>query len=320
MYRRLKLPFWLSLTLSLLLINSLWGVNDDAGTTGFAPLKIVISARADAMGGAMMGIEKNPDGMQFNPSSIIRLASSELTSTYMNYFVSTQGGSLQYIYAKDPFIAWGFMLKYLNFGSMERTEISQQGDLIETGETFGAQNLIAAVSMASFVSPMIDLGGTVKLIYDQIDDSSASAVLIDAGLFHHPENERIKVGLGFRNLGLQMSHYSETAYKESLPFVAAAGISYRFGEKLLSSLDVSKASGENIALSVGMEYQLYPSFKLRGGFASNATDGNVGGLLGWTSGASLGAAWDWHKHQISYSLSSTGDLGMVNQLSLSYRF
>lgn len=320
MLRKSKHLLLLSWALSLLFLCPLFAVNEDAGTAGFAPLKITMSARADAMAGAQMGLVKNPEGMQFNPASIIRLSSSEISSTYINHFVDTQGGALQAVYAKDPFIAWGFMLKYLNFGSMERTEISPGGDLVETGETFGAQNLIAGVSMARFVSPMIDLGGSVKIVYDQIDDQSAAAVVLDAGLIHHPANERIKVGLGFRNLGFQLSSYSETGYKESLPFTIAGGFTYSLNDKLLGSVDLSKSTGENLVAALGAEYLLYPSFSLRGGYRSDGGDANVGGSWGWSSGVSLGAGWNWNNYQLSYSLSSTGDLGMVNQLSLNYKF
>lgn len=320
MYNKSKLVLWTSLAFSLLVAYPLMAVNEDAGTAGFAPLKIVMSARAEAMGGSQMGVVQNADGVQFNPASILRLPVSEISTTYTNHFVDTQGGALQAIYAKDPFIAWGFMLKYLNFGSMERTEISDQGDLIETGETFGAQNLIASVSMARFVSPMIDLGVSAKLIYDQIDGESASAVMLDAGLMHHPANERIKVGIGLRNLGFQLSSYTESGYKESLPVTFAGGVSYKFGERLLGSVDISKATGENVVASLGGEYQLYPNFQIRGGFRSDAGDANIGGSLGWTSGLSLGAGWTWYHYHFSYSLSSSGDLGLVNQLSLNYKF
>jgi len=320
MFRRLKLSLLLSLALSLGLIGTINAINEDAGTAGFAPLKVSISARAAAMGQAMMGLEKNPDGMQFNPASIIRLDQSEISSTYVNYYVDTNGGAVQFVRSKDPFTAYGFQLKYMNFGTMERTEISQQGDLIETGETFGAQNIIAGFSLAKFVSPMIDLGGSIKVVYDQIDDSSAMAVVLDGGLFHHPVNDRIKVGLGFRNLGLQLTHYSDSEYKETLPFIAAAGVSYRFGERVISSLDISKATGENIVAGLGLEYNLNDAFLLRGGFSSDAGDGNIGGNWGWTSGLALGAAWNWRNYQISYGLSSGGDLGLLNQLSLNYKF
>lgn len=310
----LKILFWLSLALTL--STTLSAVNDDAGTAGFAPLKIIYSARANALGQAMMGVAQNPDGMQFNPASIIRMKNSQVGSTFMNYYSGANGGALQYIKAKDTFSAWGLMLKYLNFGSMERTEVSQNGDLIETGESFGAQNIIAGFSMSRFLSPMLDVGGSLKVVFDQIDDESASAVLLDLGLIHHPANPKIKVGAGIRNLGKQISYYSPDKYDESLPFTMAAGISYQFNEQIMSSFDLSKSTGESFVAKLGLEYQLNPDFILRGGFKTNAGDGNVNGAWGWSSGLSLGAGWNWRNIQLNYGLASTGDLGLINQLSI----
>lgn len=315
---KLKILFWLSLALTL--SAPLAAVNDDAGTVGFAPLKIIYSARANAMGQAMMGVVQNPDGMQFNPATIIRMKDSQVNSTFMNYYSGANGGSVQYIKAKDTFSAWGLMLRYLNFGSMERTGISQNGDLIETGETFGAQNIIAGFSMSRFISPMIDAGGTVKVVFDQIDNESAAAVMLDLGLVHHPANKKIKVGAGIRNLGKQVSYYSSDKYDESLPFTMAAGISYQLSDQLLSSFDLSKSAAESFVGKLGLEYLLNPDFTLRGGFKSNAGDGNVGGAWGWTSGLSLGAGWNWHNMQLNYGLASTGDLGMINQLTVNLNF
>ncbi len=308
------------MALIIALSPALNAINEDAGTVGFGPLKIVYSARANAMGQAMMGVIQNPDGMQFNPASIIRMDKSQINSTFMTYYADSQGGAIQYIKAQNTFAAYGLTLRYLNFGSMERTEISQQGDLIETGETFGAQNIIAGFTMSRFISPQIDLGGTIKLVFDQIDGESAGAILLDGGLIHHPFNDKIKVGVGFRNLGRQVLYYTDEKNNESLPFTFAAGLSYKFKEKTLTSFDISKCAGDNFIAKIGLEHRLNPAFVIRGGFQSSAGEGHVGGDLAWTSGLSLGAGWTWKSTQVDYGLSSTGDLGLVNQLTLRYLF
>jgi len=41
-----------------------------------------------------------------------------------------------------------------------------------------ASHLIATASLAKFISPAIDAGGSVKVIYDMLDDTSAAAVLL----------------------------------------------------------------------------------------------------------------------------------------------
>lgn len=298
----------------------LLAVNDDAGTTGFASLKNVYSARAVAMGQSLTGETGNPDGIHFNPASIIKINGNELGSTFTSAFVGSQGGQLQFLWPKDRFTAWGFALKYVNMGRMERTEVDQNGDLVSTGETFGASNIVASASLAKYISDAIDLGGTLKVIYDQIDNSSATAAILDLGLIHHPVNDRIKVGVSLRNIGFQLTTYSDTAGREKLPFTMAAGITYLFNPRLMASFDVSKATGENILAKAGVEYELTPAFDLRGGFRTNASDGYNGGTFAFLSGLSLGAGWKWNKYRIDYGVSSYGDLGWINQISLNYEF
>ncbi|MDD4223011.1 MAG: PorV/PorQ family protein [Candidatus Cloacimonetes bacterium] len=305
--------------LSLCLLPLL-AVNDEAGTTGFASLKNVYSARAIAMGQSLTGQTGNPDGLHFNPASIIKIDGNEVGTTYTNAFVGSQGGQLQYLWPKNRFTAWGFALKYLNLGLMERTEVDQNGDLVSTGETFGASNIVASASLAKYISDALDVGGTAKVIFDQIDSSSATAAMLDLGIIHHPANEKLKVGLSLRNIGFQVTRYSGSDSRETLPFTFAAGMTYDFTPGLMASLEVGKATGENIVAKAGVEYELTPAFDLRGGFRTNASDGYNGGSFALLSGLSLGAGWKSDRYRVDYGVSSYGDLGWINQISLSYEF
>ncbi len=318
-YSKSKILLLAALTLSTCVLPLL-AVNDDAGTTGFASLKNVYSARAIAMGQSLTGETGNPDGLHFNPASIIKIDGNEVGTTYTNAFVGSQGGQLQFLWPKNRFTAWGFALKYMNMGLMERTEVDQNGDLVSTGETFGASNIVASASMAKYISDALDVGGTVKVIYDQIDNNSATAGMLDIGIIHHPANEKLKVGLSLRNIGLQITRYTDSGYKEKLPFTFAAGMTYDFNPQILASLEIGKATGENIVAKAGVEYLLNPAFALRGGFRTNASDGYNGGTFAFASGLSLGAGWNWNKYRIDYGVSSYGDLGWINQISLNYEF
>lgn len=308
-----------ALTLSLCLLP-LAAVNDNAGTTGFASLKNVYSARAIAMGQSLTGEDQSPEGLHFNPASIIRIDGNEVGTTYTNAFVGSQGGQLQFLWPKDRFTAWGFALKYMNMGRMERTEVDQNGDLVSTGETFGASNILASATLTKWMSDALDLGGTVKVIYDQIDNSAATAAMLDLGIIHHPANERLKIGLSLRNLGFQLSRYTGSDQRESLPLTFSAGMTYDFNPRLMASLEIGKATGEDIVAKAGVEYELTPAFDLRGGFRTSAADGYNGGTFAFLSGLSLGAGWKWERYRIDYGVSSYGDLGWINQLSLNYEF
>lgn len=319
MYLKLK-NFWLPVLLFSLAASPLAAVNATAGTTGFAALKVVYSARALALGQALTGQAENPDGLHYNPASIIRIDGNEISSTYANSFLGAQGGQLQYLWPKNRFTAWGFALRYMNYGSFDRTEMNQQGDLVEDLGTFGASTIIASASVAKYVSDAVDLGATLKTVWDKIDDSSATAILVDLGGIHHPANSHVKVGGSIRNLGLQTSYYTSGRYKEKLPLTFAAGITYRLNSQLWGTAEVSKASAENAIVKLGMEYELNPALQLRGGLRSNAAEGYNGGTFSFLSGFSLGAGWKWRNYVIDYGVSSYGDLGLVNQLSLKYEF
>ena len=314
----LRIEYVLISAFSLLLALPLFAQHQDAGTTGFSALKMVYSASANSMGQASTGRAMNYNGMQFNPASIMRVPTAAISSTFMDHFVGSGGGSLQYIVPKDIYHSYGAFLNYWNSGSIDRTEISPSGELSELGDTFGAQNLVAGVSYARFISPAIDVGGNLKFIWDQIDNSSATAALVDLGLLHHTANEKIKVGLSVRNLGKQISHYSESNYTENLPSTYSAGMGFDLNPKTLLNLDISKATGENFVGKLGLDYKLNPALSLRTGFRSNAGDYYNGGALAWTAGLSLGAGWVWRNYTVDYSFASYGDLGLVNQLSIRY--
>ncbi len=310
------------------LLASLWLIsllplaaqNENAGTTGFDTLKLFYNARSTAMGGAVNGIPKNPDALTFNPAAILEAGSHSVSTTFMDHLVGSAGGSINYVYPKNRFVAYGASLRYWNSGSIDRTEISPTGELIETGETFGANNLTASLTTARFISPALDLGASLKFTFGSIDDASASALMIDVGILHHTVNEKIKVGLSARNIGFQTSHYSSTKHSEKLPSVYSAGISMQMTEELLGALDLSKASAENFVARLGLDYRLNPALSLRGGFRSNAGDYYMGGAMAFTSGLSLGLGWNVKDFVVDYAVASYGDLGITNQLTLRYNY
>jgi len=123
-----------------------------------------------------------------------------------------------------------------------------------------------------------------------------------------------------RNIGTQLSYYSNSKYKESLPFTYAVGFSYQAKPELLLLTDLSKAKGQGFVGKLAVEYAIHPDFDLRLGFRTNVADHNAGGDWGWASGLSSGVGWDYRNWQIDYSISSYGDLGAINQLTLQYRF
>lgn len=122
--------------------------------------------------------------------------------------------------------------------------------------------------------------------------------MIDAGIIHHPVNERVKVGFSMRNFGKQITYYSDTEYKEKLPLTFTAGFSYQIREDILTVLDISKATGQNFVPG-----------KIWCGLRSRSCPATENGLQNqcrrlahrwcWenASGISAGLGWAWKKLQ-----------------------
>lgn len=310
----------LSLSLGLLLSSLLLGVNENAGTTGFNNLQIIYSARAMSMANAMTGFSGHLEGLQFNPASVLQLEERILSSTFSNYVVGSNGGGLHYLHPKDENVTYGVMLHYLNFGRMDRTEVTADNQYLDLRETFGASNIMLGASAARVINPAIDLGVSLKFIYDIIDTYSAAAAVLDGGLVHHPENDKITVGVAIRNLGMQILHYTDEKYKEGLPLTFAAGISYQLKPSVLAAIDISKPKGTNLGIKFGVESQIHPMLQVRGGYNTNSDDWRTGGSWDWSSGFTFGAGFNWKNYNLDYGIASFGNLGFVNQLTLQYKY
>ncbi len=314
----LRTRFVLSLAFSLLLCCPVFAQNPDAGTTGFSSVKLIYSARANAMGQTMTGRSMSFEAIQFNPAGLLKIPNRAVTTTFMDHFVGSAGGSVSYLVPKNIYTSYGFFLNYWNSGSIERTDIGNNGELIELDDSFAAQDILAGFSLAKFLSPAVDAGGNVKFLLDQIDGKSATAAMIDLGIMHHTANERIKVGLTARNIGFQISKYSDSDFSESLPLSLNAGLGIDLGKKTHLNGDLSKTTGENFVAKFGVEHQVHPALELRGGFKTNSSDYKLKGALGFSSGLSLGLGWVWKNYTLDYAVASYGDLGITNQLSLRY--
>ena len=84
------------LIILILVVSSIYAVNENAGTTGFTFLKVYYSARAAAMADAYTGLSDDASAVFFNPAGLIQLQSSQVSVTYMSYFEGIQCGSLVY--------------------------------------------------------------------------------------------------------------------------------------------------------------------------------------------------------------------------------
>jgi len=314
----MKFKIIVLIALSILWLQ-LFAVNDNAGTSGFAFFKLACSARVSALGGAFTGLADDLNAVFYNPAGLVRLPSKQVQATYMNYFDGVHCGSAVFAYPRNEKETYALFTQFLT-ASEDRTYADEFGELVETGETFGMSDILIGISASRYIISVIDLGINIKFLQETLDDKSASAVALDIALLHQTTNEFVKVGIAVKNVGYQLSHFTSSEYDEKLPMFLSAGISYNPDRKFLAVLDINKPLEHDFYGTFGIEYQLYDLLDLRAGYKSNASNWRTGGEYEIFSGISLGLGINWNRMGFDYSLSSYGDLGLVNQLSLKYNF
>lgn len=285
-------------------------INSNAGTSSFPFLKINISARAVAMGGAFTGLADDESALYYNPAGITAIDDTKYIVGYHDYLFDTQSGFLGYIKPINDRRTIGFYLSYLNFGSFTQTD--ENGDI--TGD-FGGGDLLLAVSFAQKKDHQISFGATAKFIYEKIDVYSASGLALDLAAKYNSDRGRFGAGLMLQNIGFQLSSLGET--KDKLPTTIRSGISFKpKGIPMTISSDIILPFDNDLIFAIGADYVNFKPFYVRLGwnsFGSNYKATNSDASL---TGLSLGCGFDVRKMHISYAFSPAADLGDSHRITI----
>lgn len=281
----------------------------NAGSTGAEFLTFGTGAKSGAMGDAGAAWADDAFGISYNPSGIARNSRDEV-----GFFHNTLFSDLQYNYigAVQPIgsnAALGYNALYVDLGNVDRTTINSGLANQVLGKSNGL-DVAGSVTYARALSRFLDVGGTVKVVYEKLDRFSATAGAVDLGLKWYQPLEGLTVGLSVANLGSRLQFVRE---REELPITLRLGIGYRSpsGRYGLTS-DLAWVKNQDLEAKVGGEFWVLPKqFALRAGFNS-AND--VG------SGFTAGAAFRWNDIALDYAYIPFGDIGDENLVSLSYQF
>lgn len=304
----------------ILSLSILCAAHEDAGTTGFNFLRVNFTPRAAGMANAFTGQADDYQAVFFNPAGLPQLTSRTVTTSYINYFEGFQGGSVVYASPAGENFAFGTFIKYLGSQSITRTIVDEQGEYLGTAGTFGANDIVVGFAGGYYIHEYLNIGGSIRFIHESIDEYSASAAVIDVSLLHQTTNENLQVGVALRNFGTQLTYYTENEYEEDIPLQITVGFHYRIHEKWNGNLDIYKPFENDFSGMIGLEYQAHEVLTLRSGFNSRADDWRMGGDYDFFSGLSAGFGVVHRQYELNYGISSFGDLGIVNQVSLKYSF
>ncbi len=286
-------------------------IHSDAGTSAFPFLKINVSARAVAMGGAFTGLADDASSLYYNPAGLVG-SSDMLILGYHNYVADLQSGFVGYIKPldSDNRQALGLYFSYLNYG--ELLEADRFGTVIDE---FSAGDLLFGVTYGRQIDWHWSVGATGKFIYESAHDYSATGLAVDIGVKYTTDRKRYSAGLAVQNLGVQTSAFGDE--KDALPLtLRLGGAAHPRGLPVVVAADIVVPTDNDIYLALGLEYMKLDPLFVRVGWNSfgenyraENSDDNLAGFSG-------GAGFVFDKFQISYAFSPQADLGDSHRITL----
>ena len=189
-------------------------IHDGAGTTGAAFLKIDGGSRPVGMGGAFAGLANDINTIFWNPAGLTAVDGRELTAMQHFSFADINNQTIGYAQRVDRLV-WG--ASFLgSFTEIER----RQGPTEDPDSTVTVGGFATGLSFAYPLGTAMSIGGTAKVISEQLDIQNAYGAAADVGVILRLFDNHLGIGVAVQNAGVLDGG-------ENLPMALRAGVAYR---------------------------------------------------------------------------------------------
>ncbi len=305
-------------------------IHDSAGTAGAAFLKIEPGSRPVGMGGAFAGLANDINTIFWNPAGLTSVHTRELTAMQHFSFVDINNQSIGYAQRAKQFV-WGASF----LGSF--TEIERRIGPTETPDsTVTVGGFATGLSLAYPLGQTASIGGTAKLVSQQLDIQNIYGAAADLGVILRLVDNHLGIGLTVQNAGVLSGG-------ENLPISLRAGVAYRTWNEIQAASDAEESEVEkmtpprelwafvadahlplidaNPSFHVGVERWFYDVIAARVGYRiglnENPSDGLSIGIGVRRGGLDSLANIDF---QFDYAFVPDNDLGDSHRISVITRF
>ena len=268
------------------------------------------------MGGAFTGLADDESALYYNPAGIATLEGKRYMLAYQNNVFDMQSGFIGYIHPLGFDKKVSVYLNYLNYGDFIRTD-----DLGNEEGTFSGSDLLFGFGYAMNLENDLQIGASVKLIYERIDVFSAYGFAFDLGLRKSLNYDRASVGIMIQNLGVQMKNFTSATEKDALPLrlrVGAAVLPRGLPAKLAGDIVLPTDNDAYIALGVEV-IEIKPLY-LRFGWSSFGSNYKTGTSGDDISGFTFGFGVKSNNMHFSYAIMPQAELGTSHRVTLTGSF
>lgn len=321
----------IALTFLILDVNPAQAVIKKVAQTGLQFLKIDMSARAAAMGGAFTMPGRGASAVMYNPAGLAEMNSNfDFFITRTNWISETSlnGGAL----AKN-LGNWGNIgIDYISmdYGELIGTQVaSNSKGFVETGNVNVGAYAVGLGYARQFTDKYFlgahikyasqHLGSNVLKPGEDAKKNQVSGIAYDIGTIFYPGFKSFRLGMSVRDFSPQLK-YEETPFQ--LPLTFRIGVAMDVldllgnipNNSLLISIDALHPRDYTERVHIGGEYTFSNILALRAGYKTNYDE----------EGLSLGFGLNWEiagiNLKIDYAYTDFGVFQNVNRFSIGGSF
>lgn len=265
----------------------------DLGASSFQFLKLSLSPRADAMGGAGAALAAGPAEAEINPAVVAgEKGALALGQEYPPKEFGTRASSIGW---SLPWDGYRVLLhaRYLGFDAIPGWNSDNNATA-----SYGAHTLKLQTGLAGHHYGF-DWGGGAAYARNNIADATYSALLANAGVRRDLSAGFLPAGLSAGgsvvNVPLWAGKTQETGETLEPPTIWRAGVGYtrdlKPGSRVVVAVDARKTDKEDLVFPVGAEYRMMDALFLRAGYPVSDPD----------NGFSLGVGLKWSRFAFNYA-------------------
>ncbi|MGQ1889591.1 type IX secretion system protein PorQ [Thermophagus sp. OGC60D27] len=176
------------------------------GESVFGILYLTPSAHMNALGGYQVGLyDKDPSLALFNPAMADSSVHQYATLGVSSYIADINFGYAAFAWHQKDLGTFFGGLNHLGYGNM----IMADQDGVINGR-FSASETVMFLGYSKRLSPRFSAGVTFKPVSSSIETYNSWGIAVDAGIHFKDRNGHFQAGLLLRNVGRQLSSYSDS--------------------------------------------------------------------------------------------------------------
>jgi hypothetical protein len=292
----------------MILALSLPAQNIHASDSGLAFLRVGVGGRAVGMGEAYAAVANGAHAAYWNPAGLAN-GVREVTFSH-NEWIQNIRGEFVGVSFQTGKIGWGFHFLSSHIDGIELREGPSEDPL----GTFGAESVATGLSMGLPVNDRLDVGMTVKYLYEKIYIENASGMAVDLGARYRFGMSGFTGAVVLRHWGTMNALGEEsTNIPTSLRWGLAYAVDQWLGDNggLTIALDYENTSGADGHLLMGAEAQMARVLAARIGYQAGYDDRNISGGIGLR----------FSPVTFDYGITPySSDLGATHRVSIGFRW